>query len=679
MKHFLRLGIFLLFAFFGLNSILAQNQQQKIDTLLARLSLAREDTNKVNILLGLIEAHVYYKEEEGLKYEQPAFELIEKLQWHQGLMKLKYFVGRIYWHLGKYDQALEYHFDGVNLAEQLNNTKWLIKMLIAVGQDYCDQAKYPEALLYFDKALKMAEARGNKGEISGLYALKAWVYDQQGNYPESSKYQFAALKIYEERGDKVGVAVAQSNLADSYRMLGNDSMAIVYSLKAIASLKETGDRINEGYTCLGLGEIYQSQKKFNDALGYYDQALKTANEIADKILIAQCYKYKASVMMDLEKYHAALQNYLAAAEVIKLLKVNHDLAELDVEIGICYTRLGQNEAAKNYFNRADTLLKNIDSDVVLTRYYQGMEGLDSLMGNWEGAYFNYKKHIAGRDRMSNDANTKKIMQRTLQYEFDLKEAAAKAEQEKKDIVQRSIRNSIAGVLVLTLVFLVIVYRQRNRVAEAKKRSDELLLNILPSEVAEELKGKGSAAARHFNEVTVMFTDFKNFTQISENLSAEELVSELDFYFKAFDDIITKHNIEKIKTIGDSYMCAGGLPVANETHAEDVVRAAIEIQQFMYAHVRQMEEKGKEPFVIRIGIHTGPVVAGIVGIKKFAYDIWGDTVNVASRLETSGVPGKVNISGSTYALIKDKFSCTHRGKIQAKNKGEIEMYFVDFDA
>lgn len=146
---------------------------------------------------------------------------------------------------------------------------------------------------------------------------------------------------------------------------------------------------------------------------------------------------------------------------------------------------------------------------------------------------------------------------------------------------------------------------------------------------------------------------KNFTQISENLSAEELVSELDFYFKAFDDIITKHNIEKIKTIGDSYMCAGGLPITTETHAEDVVRAAIEIQQFM--------------------------VAGIVGLKKFAYDIWGDTVNVASRLETSGVPGKVNISGSTYALNKDKFSCTHRGKIQAKNKGEIEMYFVDFEA
>ncbi len=209
----------------------------------------------------------------------------------------------------------------------------------------------------------------------------------------------------------------------------------------------------------------------------------------------------------------------------------------------------------------------------------------------------------------------------------------------------------------------------------KKKSDDLLLNILPSEVANELKEKGSAEAKQFDDVTVMFTDFKGFTQISEKLTPSELVAEIHNCFKAFDNIISKHNIEKIKTIGDSYMCAGGLPVANTTNATDVVNAAMEIQQFMQKHLEQRKIDGKEVFEIRIGINTGPVVAGIVGIKKFAYDIWGDTVNLAARMEQNSEPGKINISGSTYDLVKNKFTCEHRGKISAKNKGDVDMYFV----
>jgi class 3 adenylate cyclase len=210
----------------------------------------------------------------------------------------------------------------------------------------------------------------------------------------------------------------------------------------------------------------------------------------------------------------------------------------------------------------------------------------------------------------------------------------------------------------------------------KQKSDDLLLNILPEEVANELKEKGSADAKQFDMVTVMFTDFKGFTKISERLSPSQLVEEIHICFKAFDAIIAKHNIEKIKTIGDAYMCAGGLPVSNKTHAVDVVNAAIEIRQFMQEHLEKKKLASQEVFEIRIGIHTGPVVAGIVGIRKFAYDIWGDTVNVASRLESSGEAGKINISGSTYEYVKDQFACTHRGKIEAKNKGQIDMYFVE---
>lgn len=210
----------------------------------------------------------------------------------------------------------------------------------------------------------------------------------------------------------------------------------------------------------------------------------------------------------------------------------------------------------------------------------------------------------------------------------------------------------------------------------RSRSDELLLNILPFETATELKATGKVIARSYESVTVMFTDFKNFTKLSERMSAEELVTEINYCYSEFDRIISNNNLEKIKTIGDSYMCAGGIPVENESHASDMVKAASEIQQFIEKCLQKKKQNGQDYFEIRIGIHTGPVIAGVVGIKKFAYDIWGDTVNTASRMESSGEAGKVNISGATYGLIKNQFNCTYRGKIEAKNKGEIDMYFVN---
>ena len=176
----------------------------------------------------------------------------------------------------------------------------------------------------------------------------------------------------------------------------------------------------------------------------------------------------------------------------------------------------------------------------------------------------------------------------------------------------------------------------------------------------------------------MFTDFKSFTVIADNMSPKDLVEELDACFIAFDGIIEKYQLEKIKTIGDSYMCAGGIPTPDETHVLKIVKAGLEIQQYVFEYNQRRQDKDLEPWNIRIGIHVGPIVAGVVGKKKYAYDIWGSTVNIASRMESNGEPGKVNISSATYELIKDYYECTYRGKISAKNIGEIDMYFIEHE-
>lgn len=252
--------------------------------------------------------------------------------------------------------------------------------------------------------------------------------------------------------------------------------------------------------------------------------------------------------------------------------------------------------------------------------------------------------------------------------------------------QRNLFLAIAGIILLAAIGLFhryhilrrhsAVLEEKNRIiVEERERSEGLLLNILPLAVAEELKKNGFAEARHYDSATVLFTDFEGFSEISKRLSPHKLVQDLHYAFTHFDQIIGKYGLEKIKTIGDAYMCAGGLPRTDAAPPLDVVKAALDIQKFLDHWNGERREKGEPLFEARIGIHTGPLVAGVVGEKKFAYDIWGDTVNLASRMESNGKPGKVNISAATFSYIKNAFDCEYRGKVPAKNVGEVEMYFV----
>lgn len=289
-----------------------------------------------------------------------------------------------------------------------------------------------------------------------------------------------------------------------------------------------------------------------------------------------------------------------------------------------------------------------------------------------------------------EAQVKQLSRAALEQQAALD--AARADVAEANLLaerDQNLRNlAILGAAFLLLVSLLTygrfrVSRKAKRTLEEKNKiidqerqnSENLLLNILPKPIADELKAYGKARAQKFEQVTVLLADFKNFTQISEKLGPEELVNELDRCFKAFDFIIQQYpDIEKIKTIGDAYMCASGL-THSASFPDNLVRAALEMQQFLEEHKQENIRMGKPFFEARIGIHTGPVVAGVVGVKKFAYDIWGDTVNITARMEANCEEGNVNVSQTTYQWIASNFECQYRGKVEAKNKGAIDMYYV----
>ena len=307
-----------------------------------------------------------------------------------------------------------------------------------------------------------------------------------------------------------------------------------------------------------------------------------------------------------------------------------------------------------------------------------------------GNAFKYQSLFSNiKDTLYNIDTDKKLG--SLQFDFDMQKKQGEINLLTKDKAfselqvkrQKLAKNAFAGGLLLVFFIAILIFRnyrakvKTNRILDQQKvQIEQLLLNILPVEVAKELQDKGAATPRNYESVSVMFTDFKGFTTLADKLSPGELVEELNTCFIAFDNIIGKYKLEKIKTIGDSYMCAGGIPTPDEQQVYNMVKASLEIQQYIIANNERRMDEGLEPWDLRIGIHVGPVVAGVVGKKKYAYDIWGSTVNIASRMESNGAPGQVNISASTYELVKNEFECSYRGKIHAKNVGEIDMYFVE---
>lgn len=566
------------------------------------------------------------------------------------------------------------------LAEQINFKTGLALAIKNMGIGYYLQGKYKDAVINWQQALEVYKQNGDEKGVANMLSNQGAVYFAQGDDAKAFELYLESLKISEKTGDTLRILTSLNNIGGVYlNKPATYQKALEYFQRSYKLSRAINDQYTIGTSSVNLGEAYYKMGDDKTALIYLNESVKAYEGTEN---LPYSLNYIGRVYVRQQKFDSAVYTHMKAYEYSKKLDTKLDMTQSLVGLAQAYLAQGNFNAAIDAYKKSLQVGRELNAVTELKDAYEGLTNAYASRSDYLNAFNFQKLLLAIKDTIYNINTDKKLG--TLQFTFDLekKESQISLLNKDKEIQQQEIsrqkivRNSFIGGFGIVLLFAMVFFKQRNKISKEKKRSDELLLNILPEETAEELKATGSAKAKSFDMVSVLFTDFKNFTQASEKLTPEELVAEINYCYSEFDRIIQKYGIEKIKTIGDSYMCAGGLPTQNDTHAYDVVAAGLEMVAFIEENKKEKIAKGIPYFELRLGINTGPVVAGIVGIKKFAYDIWGDTVNTASRMESSGEIGRVNISGNTYEVVKDKFSCTHRGKIEAKNKGFIDMYFVE---
>jgi class 3 adenylate cyclase/uncharacterized protein HemY len=563
-------------------------------------------------------------------------------------------MGESQWHMGNYAEAEVNFSKSYNIAGEMNDMAARAAAIHGEGKVNYRYANYQEALNSFLEAAEIQQQLNDSTALAQTWLSLGILQAELKRYPEAQRHYQDALEIAK---DDRTIAYIYNHIGRAYRKDKDYDRARKAHEPSVAMFESLNDTAGIARNYNNMGSIFRREGKFAQALDYFWTSLKMHESRHDQEALADGYNDIAKTYLQMNKFNKALRYGKKGLDIAREAGLRDD------------ERYALDNLARIYERR----------------------------GEYQIALSTQKEHDQLKDSLINANKLEQLAQ--LHLHFERKQQLKEIELLKKDKELLKMDQELAGErrrlglvlgssIMLFLFGLVGFYYYRYRLRtrshkvlesknaeldNEKKKSEALLLNILPAETAKELMSKGYASPRSYQEVTVLFSDFKNFSMLAEKLSPEALVQELDECFQAFDNIIERFGIEKI---GDAYMCASGLPQPNDNHAVNMVYAALEMQRFLKKHKEEKQVAGLPYFEARIGIHTGPVVAGVVGSKKFAYDIWSDTVNTASRMESCGAVGEVNISASTWEKVKDYFECNPRGKVQAKGKEEIDMFFVN---
>jgi adenylate cyclase len=633
-----------LFLFIGLSAF---TQDHTIDSLKNVLSRLQDSPEKVQTLLQVGQNYLNTSIEDAIAYATAAKDLSGKIGYDEGLANAYRILGVYYKKWGKYRESLDAYTWSLEIYRKMKDLAGQSRVLNNFGSLYGDQGQEAKGLEYYFQALKLGEQANDTTRIVTTLSNIGNIYLNKPNtYDKALEYFLRALPLAKGIKDYDIIGAVTVNIGEVYMNQSKYDSALFYFNQSLAAFEVTGDVC---YTLNDIGKLYERQQNYDSALAYHQRALAIATNLGAKEDMAGSLLGIAQINYRQEKIKAALVAY----------------------------------------QKAENIAKSLDSKFRLKESYQGLAACYASLHDYNHAFEYQARLLDIKDSIYNKESDQKLAR--LDFTFQMEKKQSQIDLLTKDKLlkdselrrQKIARNAVTGGLFLAFIIAFILYRgyrskvKTNKILDQQKEQIEnLVLNILPSEVAQELKVHGYAKPKYFDLVSVMFTDFKSFTKIADELSPHEVVTELNECFIAFDEIIEKYGLEKIKTIGDSYMCAGGIPTPNDVHPVKMVQASLEIREYIRKRNDVRISVGLPPWELRIGIHVGPIVAGVVGRKKYAYDIWGSTVNIASRMESNGEVGNVNVSASVFNHIKDQYECTYRGKIYAKNIGEIDMYFVE---
>ncbi|MGI9546741.1 MAG: adenylate/guanylate cyclase domain-containing protein [Flavobacteriaceae bacterium] len=636
--------------FFILLPLLAYNQSSKLDSLKLLLSTQSDDSVKVNTLLEASSLLLTAQPDSATIFAQDAIDLAEAINYKKGVGYGFKNIGIIYYHKGDFDDAITYWNRSLKAFEEIDFKLGISNIQSNIGAIYQTKGDDPRALEYFINSLRNAELVKDTVRIATANLNVGTVYSNSpATYSQAQEAYIKALPVWQKYDYAEGLFITYLNLGQISLYKGLPESALEYLEESLKYADKSSHLFVDNLRLMG--EAYLEFNNYSTSEKYLRDAVYVALKIKANKELARTYIVLADNLYEQGNYNSARANYEKSLDLANYTEVYYDLADAYQGLAKVYAQYEDYENAFAY----QSLLAQI-KDTIKNKDYAKAVGL-------LGVQF--------------DLETKEKEINLLNADNELKEV-----QIEKDARAKQLLFVILALFVAIIAGFIFQYlyvkKSNRRLAFERNRSERILLNILPKETAEELKENGFIKAKEFKQITVLFTDFKQFSVAAKHIPADQLVKSVDYYFKAFDEITERNNLEKIKTIGDAFMCAGGLPTENTTHAEDAYNAALEILQFVKDTEKNPPE-GIHPFEIRIGLNSGPVVAGVVGTKKFQYDIWGSTVNIAARMESKSEPGRINVSENTYQLLKDKKDFSYRGEFEVKNKEILKMYFVEDQA
>lgn len=684
----------------------ARGQHYNDDSLIKRISSIASKQSRTDILLKVAAEIKCSDSSRRIKYINYALQLAEESNYKRGIATAYLETAEYYENCTRqYAHAIKWFEQCLSVAVAQNDLSLQFSARNNIADCYNYLADYTNALKHYKIMLSMPLGRDTLIQVSGNIG---GTYQNMGDYTNAlTHYQKAYNMVYQDMTTGHQPTGEDSmNLMGLKLVISNIYMAIPDYKRAMDNYSEILEW-NEAIQLpaldilvhMGIGDCYLHQGNYKEAIKSYKNTrtlldgMKESidkNEKSAQVLERLAEAYMLSGHADSAYYF--ITRSLSLAEGLKGHAANQ-LQRTYLTMGKIMLERGKHRNGITYLQKAIDMAMEAGAMEIHSEALLMLSHAYEKTGQTQAALKAYRKHITLRDSMYSQHKITQLTRIDMQGYYDRRQlddslelAAERTAAGYKLQQQRLLTYSGFGGLALILLLMFFVFRSYKNekrtnkiisesnaaIQKEKQVSEELLLNILPEEVAQELKQKGSVEARQFDNVSVLFTDFVDFTLAGERLSPRQLVAELHDCFKVFDEIMDKYGIEKIKTIGDAYMAVCGLPVLDEGHAVKILQAAREISSFIETRRSILEMNS---FDIRIGISSGSVVAGIVGVRKFAYDIWGDTVNTAARMEQSGAPGKINISEYTYELVKDNFECEYRGEIPAKNKGKMKMYFV----